>query len=73
MKLKKQKIPKRIKLNNKVAANPLLGKSGRHEKTAKAKRMQEKVLLKKTWFERAAARSAFGSSHVVSHEHCLCL
>lgn len=42
-------------VRNSVAANPLLGKGGRHEKSTKAKRQQDKMAMKKTWFERAAA------------------
>lgn len=66
------KIRKRSKLNNAVAANPLLGKGGRHETTAKVKRAQEKIQLKKTWFERAAANAAAGSNYVVQYSEFRC-
>lgn len=42
------------KMRNRVAGNPLLGKSGRHEKTKKAIRRKDKVKLSTMRFERAA-------------------
>jgi len=52
-KQKKKQAP--IKERNVVALNPLLRKSSVHVKSTKARRKQEKVQLKKTWFERVAA------------------
>lgn len=49
---------------NRVALNPLLRKSQVHQKSNKAKRQANKLTLKKTWFERAAALAAVGQSHV---------
>ena len=42
------------KMRNRVASNPLLGKSGRHEKNRKAVRRKDKVKLSTMRFERAA-------------------
>lgn len=65
---KQHKFGKSTAVKNTVAANPLLGKSGSHGSSTKAKRQQEKVQLKKTWFEQAAARAASYSSHVFANK-----
>lgn len=64
MKSKRPGADKKRVIKNTVAANPLMGKSSRHEKSKKAKRQQEKVALKKTWFEQVAAQMAIYSNHV---------
>ena len=53
------------KMRNRVASNPLLGKSGRHEKTRKAIRRKDKVKLSTMRFERAAVMAS-GQSRIVS-------
>ena len=55
------------KMRNRVASNPLLGKSGRHEKTRKAIRRKDKVKLSTMRFERAAV-VASGQSRIVSFD-----
>lgn len=52
-------------VRNRVASNPLLGKSGRHEKTRKAIRRKDKVKLSTMRFERAAV-VASGQSRIVT-------